>query len=158
MSNGPADKQPLGDFVTRCEDNGRIRLPSNWLHFFTHDLGDKKVFITSLEGEIIRIYPESIWRANLALFRTLHAEAAKVKKVLSLANHYGTESALEAHGKVLVKPELRSKLAIAGADVVGSGVDGVIHIHLKAGHDNEIAKNLVGATDVADELAILGVL
>ena len=156
MSNGASDKQPLGDFVTRCEDNGRIRLPSPWLHFFTHDLKDNKVFATSIDGTTIRIYPESIWRANLALFRTLNAQSPDVKRILTLANHFGTESTLESHGKILIKPELRIKLAVAGADVVGGGMDGVIHVHRKAEQDTIIDNYLIGATDAVQNLTLLG--
>ena len=142
--------------MTRCENNGRIRLPSSWLHFFTHDLKDNKVFSTSIDGITIRIYPESIWRANLALFGTLKAQADEVKRILTLANHFGTESSLESHGKILIKPELRIKLAVAGSDVVGGGIDGVIHVHRKAEQDTIIDNYLIGATDAVQNLTLLG--
>ena len=156
MSNGSVNKQPLGDFVTRCEDNGRIRLPSNWLHFFTHDLDDTKVFCTSLDGATIRVYPESIWRANLSLFEELSDQSPDVERILTLANHFGTESNLETHGKILVKPELRNKLAIVGGDIVGSGKKGVIHVHRKADHDALINSILPVAPDAVRNLTSLG--
>jgi len=156
MSPEALEKQPLGNVVTRCEENGRIRLPGNWLHFFTHDLGAKKVFTTSLDGSTIRVYPEEIWRANLARFKTLPAQSADVKRILTLANHFGVESTLETHGKVLIKQELRNKLAIAGSDVVLSGVGGVIHVTRKTDHDELIDSCLAVAADAVQNLTLLG--
>jgi len=150
------EKHPLGDFTTRCEENGRIRLPSPWIHFITHDLEDNKVFSTSLDGTTIRVYPESIWRANLALFQKLNTQSADVQRVLRLANHFGTESAIENHGKILIKPELRNKLAIVGTEVVGNGANGVIFVHRKADHDTLINNDLTAAPDAVQNLTLLG--
>jgi DNA-binding transcriptional regulator/RsmH inhibitor MraZ len=155
MSTGLVNRQPLGDFVTRCEDNGRIRLPSTWLHYFTHDLEDNKVFSTSLDGATIRIYPESIWRANLSLFEELSDQSPDVERILTLANHFGTESTLEAHGKILIKPELRNRLQIIGNDIVGSGKKGVIHVHRKNDHDTLIDSILPLAMDAVQNLTRL---
>ena len=150
------EKHPLGDFTTRCEENGRIRLPSPWIHFFTHDLEDNKVFSTSLDGTTIRVYPESIWRANLALFQKLNAQSADVQRILRIANHFGAESAIETHGKILIKPELRNKLAIVGTEVVGTGANGVIFVHRKADHDTLINNDLTVAPDAVQNLTLLG--
>lgn len=153
---GPADKQPLGNFDTRCDDKGRIRIPASWLHFFTHDLKDNKVFCTSLDGSVIRIYPESIWRYNLALFEDLADQSAEVEQLLNLANHYGVESDLDSNGRILVNSELRSELALLGDAVVGTGKKGVIHIYRKADHDALIRNAKSAAPDVIRNLTRLG--
>ena len=150
------EKHPLGSFTTRCEENGRIRISSPWIHFFTHDLKDNKVFSTSLDGTTIRVYPESIWRANLALFQKLNAQSADVQRVLRLANHFGAESAIENHGKILIKPELRNKLGIVGTDVVGTGANGVIFVHRKADHDSLITGDLPDAPGAVLNLTLAG--
>jgi len=155
MIVSPANRQPLGNFATRCEENGRIRLPTNWLHYFTHDLEDNKVFSTSLDGATIRVYPESIWRANLALFEELSDQSEDVEKILTLANHYGTESNLEAHGKVLISPELRNHLNLPGSDVVGTGKKGVIHVHRKIDHSSLIESILPQANAAIQNLTRL---
>jgi DNA-binding transcriptional regulator/RsmH inhibitor MraZ len=156
MGIGSAGKQPLGNFDTRCDDKGRIRLPMSWLHFFTHDLNDKKVFCTSLDGTTIRIYPESIWRANLALFEELSDQSPDVERILTLANHYGTESDLDVHGKVLINSDLRTELALLGDAVVGTGKKGVIHVYRKADHDALIKNIKTLAPDAIQNLTRLG--
>jgi MraZ protein len=149
-------RQPLGNFDTRCDEKGRIRLPANWLHFFTHDLNDKKVFCTSLDGAVIRIYPESIWRTNLTLFEELSDQSAEVERILTLANHYGTESELDANGRVLINSELRTELALLGDAVVGTGKKGVIHVYRKSEHDALIKNLKAAAPDAIQTLTRLG--
>lgn len=149
-------RYPLGNFDTRCDDKGRIRLPANWLHFFTHDLNDKRVFSTSLDGTSIRVYPESIWRANLSLFEDLSDQSPDIERILTLANHYGTESDLDVNGRILISSELRTKLALLGDSVVGTGKKGVIHIHRKADHDAIITNYLADAPAAIQNLTRLG--
>lgn len=153
---GSVNRQPLGNFDTRCDEKGRIRLPANWLHFFTHDLNDKKVFCTSLDGTIIRIYPESIWRTNLSLFEELSDQSPDVERILTLANHYGTESELDANGRILINAELRKEMELVGDAVVGTGKKGVIHVYRKAEHDALIKNLKAVAPDAIQNLTRLG--
>jgi DNA-binding transcriptional regulator/RsmH inhibitor MraZ len=122
-------KQPLGNFETRCDEKGRVRLPSSWVHFFTHELKDNRVFTTSFGDNVIRIYPESIWRFNLELFERQSDFSEDVESVLNLANHYGAQTELDANGRVLIDPGLRAELALLGDQVVGTGKKGVIHVY-----------------------------
>ena len=156
MVKGPASKQPLGNFDTRCDDKGRIRLPASWLHFFTHDLNDKKVFCTSLDGTVIRIYPESIWRFNLSLFEELSDQSPDVERILTLANHYGTESDLDANGRIMINSELRTELELVGDTVVGTGKKGVVHVYRKSDHDALIKNFKAVAPDAVQNLTRLG--
>ncbi|MBI2685352.1 MAG: hypothetical protein HYX27_03475 [Acidobacteria bacterium] len=156
MVKGPANRQPLGNFDTRCDEKGRIRLPATWLHFFTHDLSDKKVFCTSLDGTVIRIYSESIWRSNLSLFEELSDQSPDVERLLALANHYGTESDLDSNGRVLINNELRTELGLVGDAVVGTGKKGVIHIYRKVDHDALIMNAKSAAAEAIQNLTRLG--
>lgn len=151
-----AAKQPLAKFETRCDDKGRIRIPGNWLHFFTHDLKDNKVFATSLDGSVIRIYPESIWRYNLALFEEASDHSSEVEHILNLANHYGTETDLDANGRILINSDLRAELGLLGDLVVGIGKKGVIHVYRKADHEALIRNAKSVAPDVIQTLTRLG--
>lgn len=149
-------KQPLGNFDTRCDEKGRIRLPSSWLHFFTHDLGEKKVFCTSLDGSVIRIYPESIWRFNLNLFEELSDQSPDVEQLLTLANHFGSESELDSTGRILIGPELRKEMSLLGDEVVGTGKKGVVHIYRKSDHDALIKNLKAMAPNAIQNLTRLG--
>ena len=144
FANEAAKQQPLSKFETRCDDKGRIRLPANWLHFFTHILKDTKVFCTSLDGTTIRIYGESLWRENLAIFEQNSDLSTEVEHIITLANHYGSESDLDATGRILISSELRTELNLLGDVVVGTGRKGVIHLHQKADYANLISNAKLG--------------
>jgi DNA-binding transcriptional regulator/RsmH inhibitor MraZ len=149
-------RQPLGNFDTRCDEKGRIRLPSNWLHFITHELKDNTVFTTSLDGQVILIYPESIWRHNLGIFEQQTEFSEDVEQILTMANHYGVESALDANGRVLIKSELRADLGLVGDIVVGTGKYGVVHMYRQADYLARIAAARQASPDATSRLRKLG--
>jgi len=80
--------------------------------------GDKKksvrvdVFITSLDGKEIKIYPISEWER---VERTLADKSSdgnsldgkRKNKILFLANHFGAEQSLDNQGRILVPVPLR---------------------------------------------------
>ena len=97
------NRQPLGNFDTRCDDKGRIRLPGAWLHFFTHELKDNRVFCTSLDGIVIRVYAESIWRCNLALLEEASAHSEEVEALLDTCAERDLAVHAGPFGKALLK-------------------------------------------------------
>ncbi|MBM3786384.1 MAG: hypothetical protein FJW30_18650 [Acidobacteria bacterium] len=149
-------RQPLGTFETRCDDKGRIRLPSDWLHFFQHDLKDTRIFCTSLDAKVLRIYPESIWRGNLALLdmQTEHAQFSEA--IQTVADHYGVSSVLDSNGRILVKTELREAMGLLGELVIGTGRRGVVHVHKKAEHAQLLASATLASADAIATLTRLG--
>jgi MraZ protein len=95
------------------DEKGRIKLPTA-IHKFINDLGDQTVFITSLDGHTIRIYPISLWIQNEKLFNDIGPDAEGAAYTQFLANEYGLESAIDTQGRALIKQNLREKLALAG--------------------------------------------
>ena len=51
----------------RVDDKGRLKLPAEFLEYLKK-LGVDKVFITTVDRELARIYPISVWKANEFLF------------------------------------------------------------------------------------------
>ena len=51
----------------RVDEKGRLKLPSEFLEYLKK-LGVDKVFITTLDRELARIYPISVWKANENFF------------------------------------------------------------------------------------------
>jgi len=152
-----AARQPLGSFETRCDEKGRIRLPSEWLHFIAHDLKDTRVFCTSLDSaSTIRIYPESIWRYNLALFEQQLELAAEVDALLTNADYYGVLSTPDTSGRVLIKAELRARMELLGDLVVGTGKRGVIHVYRKTDHQALLVAAAQAVPDAIQKLTRAG--
>ena len=60
MPGGPPH-QDMYDL--KLDDRARLKLPADWVQFF-NSLGEKTLFVTSLDDRIGRIYPMSVWREN----------------------------------------------------------------------------------------------
>src|SRR5438445_469324 len=50
----------------KLDDKGRLKLPAVFLEYFG-ELGEKKLFVTSINRRTAQIYPTSVWRKNKKL-------------------------------------------------------------------------------------------
>ena len=57
----PKIDPPLGMYPGRLDDRGRLKLPANFLQYFA-DLGETRLFVTSLDRRIARLYTIPAWR------------------------------------------------------------------------------------------------
>lgn len=85
---------------------------------------DKKLFITSVDGKKVGIFPVAVWRANLKKSHPTDREA--LKSVSTLANDLGTEEKMDSQGRVTLNSELRAAL--------GLGDKSVLHLVSVKGH------------------------
>jgi MraZ protein len=78
------------------------------------------VFVTSLSGEDVRIYPMPVWlaiEAKLARVPTTHPARLKF---FDHVNYFGQTAAFDGQGRVLIHPRLRDAAGMAGeVDVFG---------------------------------------
>ena len=63
----PVVEPPHSIAQARVDEKGRLKLPSEFLEYLKK-LGVDKVFITTLDRQLARIYPISVWKANENLF------------------------------------------------------------------------------------------
>jgi MraZ protein len=102
-----------GSAPARIDDKGRLKVPT----LFRADIQDRKgpdVFVTSLTGACVQIYPMSTWleveRKILAMPGTHPARI----KFLDRVNYFGQTSELDAQGRIVVPPLLRTSASIVG--------------------------------------------
>jgi MraZ protein len=82
-------------------------MPASYLRVFTERWG-RSVYITSLTGDCARIYPMAEWGTiedRLVMLPTM--DPAR-RKFLDRTNYYGQGGELDAQGRVLIHPLLRS--------------------------------------------------
>ncbi|MCS7315646.1 MAG: hypothetical protein RMI94_10565 [Bryobacterales bacterium] len=101
---------PDGAYPTRLDDRGRLRLPVAFVRYFDR-LAEKKLFVTSLDGLSVRIYPIATWRKTREFLAT-HREDPAAADLLFLANHYGANAEMDPQGRILIHEELRRTLAL----------------------------------------------
>lgn len=107
---------PRGIFPARVDEKGRLKLPTIFQQFLGR-MGEEKVFITSLDLRIARIYPISVWKENEILFQSATDDPDGASDVAFIANDMGADSELDSQGRVLMPSELRRMLAIENQPV-----------------------------------------
>ena len=102
-----------GSAPARIDDKGRLKVPT----IFRTVIQDQKgpdVFVTSLTGECVRIYPMSVWLdVERKLLEGSRNHPARLK-FLDRVNYYGQSSELDVQGRIVIPPSLRDNATIVG--------------------------------------------
>jgi len=137
-SNGVLSVEPPHSIAqARVDDKGRLKLPSEFLEYLKK-LGVDKVFITTVDLELARIYPISVWKSNENLFDNAGDLAETAEDVAYIAKHFGGDSEIDAQGRVLVPTELRRRLGLEAAPVWLDCYHGRINIASKTVHEGRL--------------------
>ncbi len=119
---------PDGTYPAKLDEKGRLKLPATFQRYF-EKLAEKKLFVTSLDGRIGTIYPISVWRANMNVLENLIDEAETADDVLLIANELGSDTEVDAQGRVLIHPDLRRALGIENQPVKLVPIKGRIDVY-----------------------------
>jgi MraZ protein len=108
-----------GHEVTRIDDKGRLKVPNVFRSSLESKYG-REVFLTSLSGEDVRIYPMPVWidiEEKLGKMPSTHPSRLRF---LDRVNYYGQAAELDAQGRVLIPARLRETATMSGdVDVLG---------------------------------------
>ena len=121
---------PRGIHDARVDEKGRLKLPGNFQDFL-NGLGEKKVFITSLDSRTARIYPTSVWKENEKLLAESIDDPESAEDIAFMANELGDDSELDAQGRVLINTKLRRLLSLESQPVWLECYQGGINIYNK---------------------------
>ena len=102
-----------GSASTRIDDKGRLKIPSIFRSVI-QDRHGADVFVTSLTGECVLIYPLQEWVALEQRLLDLPEQLPERLKFLELVNYFGQEGELDSQGRVLIPTLIRSEAEIAG--------------------------------------------
>lgn len=108
-----------GNSPAKIDDKGRLKVPSGFRALVEQEFGTD-LFVTSLSGECVRIYPMKVWneieKKLAAVPSTLPARARFFDRV----NYYGQVAELDKQGRVLIHQRLRESAEMNGeVDVLG---------------------------------------
>jgi MraZ protein len=108
-----------GNSPARIDDKGRLKIPNAFRALLETKHG-RELFLTSLTGEYVRIYPMPVWldtEAKLAAMPTTHPSRLRF---LDRVNYFGQAAELDAQGRVLIPVRLREAATMNGdVDVLG---------------------------------------
>ena len=108
-----------GSALAKIDDKGRLKVPNIFRTVLETKYG-RELFLTSLTGEYVRIYPMPVWmeiELKLAAMPSTHPARLRY---LDRVNYSGQVSEVDAQGRILVPPRLRDSATISGeVDVLG---------------------------------------
>lgn len=107
---------PRGTLNGRVDDKGRLKLPAAVVQYL-EKLGERKVFITTLNVSTALIYPISVWKETEKILQEAGEDAEARGDIAMVANHYGEDVEIDGQGRVLVPTTLRRDLELEKDDV-----------------------------------------
>ena len=79
-----------------------------------HDQEGSGVFVTSLTGECVRIYPMAVWMEIEGKLLEMPGNHPQRLKFLDRVNYYGQTIELDGQGRVVIPAHLRESASIVG--------------------------------------------
>jgi MraZ protein len=108
-----------GNHAAKIDDKGRLKIPNAFRALIEKQHG-KDLFVTSLTGESVRIYPMPVWLAlEEKLARVPSAHPSRLK-YFDRVNYYGQTAQIDSQGRVVIHARLRESAGMTGdVDVFG---------------------------------------
>jgi len=108
-----------GNYSAKIDDKGRLKIP-NAFRAFVVDQHGSGLYVTSLTGDSVRIYPMPVWLGLEERLRAMPSTHPARLKFLDRVNYFGQLSEFDGQGRVSLPPRLRSSAGMAGeVDVLG---------------------------------------
>ena len=125
-----------GNAPAKIDDKARLKIPTGFRSVLEGQYG-RDVFVTSLTGESVRIYPMPVWieiERKLAQIPSTHPSRLRF---FSRVNYYGQTAEVDNQGRVLIHTRLREAAGMAGeVDVFG------LYDHLEVWNHDRFASKL----------------
>jgi MraZ protein len=102
-----------GNYTAKIDQKGRLKVPNAFRRYMQEKHG-AEVYVTSLTGENVRIYPLAEWESIEQRLALLPSMDPARRRFLDRTNYYGQQAELDAQGRVLVHPLLRKSASVVG--------------------------------------------
>jgi MraZ protein len=108
-----------GHEQARIDEKGRLKVPNVFRSLLESKYG-RELFLTSLSGEYVRVYPMPVWLEIEEKLGKMPSTHPSRLRFLDRVNFFGQAVELDTQGRVLIPARLRETAAIAGdVDVLG---------------------------------------
>ncbi len=98
------------------DKKGRLKFPSLALQYWRSQ-GNPKLFVTSLDRKVGRVYAAADWWKKVAVLSTPGPNAAKANGPLFHAIDLGEEVEIDSEGRVLLPSNMRRELGLEDSQV-----------------------------------------
>jgi len=108
-----------GNAPARIDDKGRLKLPNAFRSALEGKYG-RELFLTSVSGEHVRIYPMPVWLEIESKLGQMPSTHPSRLRYLDRINYFGSVADLDSQGRVLIPVRLRESATMSGdVDVLG---------------------------------------
>ena len=108
-----------GNAPARIDEKWRLKVPSAFKSLLESKYG-RDLFLTSLTGEYVRIYPMPVWLDLEQKLSALPSTNPSRLRFLERVNYFGQMGELDTQGRVLIPVRLREAATMSGdVDVLG---------------------------------------
>jgi MraZ protein len=108
-----------GSSPARIDDKGRLKVPNAFRSLLESRYG-RELFLTSLTGEYVRVYPLPVWLEIEEKLGQMPSTHPSRLRFLDRVNYFGHPGELDVQGRVLIPARLRDSATMIGdVDVLG---------------------------------------
>jgi len=102
-----------GHCPATVDGKGRLKIPVLFKTFLDENFG-VDFYVTSIDGQFVRIYPFPVWRDIEEKLKTQPSMNKAVKKFLDRTNYFGQMAHADSQGRILIPAALRDSAAMQG--------------------------------------------
>jgi MraZ protein len=102
-----------GNHPARIDDKGRLKIPNGFRTFIESQFG-VELFVTSIDGERVLLYPMARWVEIERKLAALPSTSPAKVRFLEQVNFYGQVVTLDKQGRAVMPQMLRVSAGMAG--------------------------------------------
>ena len=121
-----------GSAPAKIDDKGRLKIPTAFRRGLQERYG-RQVYITSVVGESVLVYPLQVWQEIEARLAALPSTDRTKQRFLERVSYYGQQAQMDAQGRVVLPQILRESAEMSGEVVVSARLD-----HLEVGNHDRL--------------------
>jgi DNA-binding transcriptional regulator/RsmH inhibitor MraZ len=130
----PAVESPRAILSARVDDKGRLDVPKE-LVAYLESAGITKLFITTTDKRMGRIYPDEVWKHNEKVFLEARNKPG-IKRLAFLSRVHGDSGAVDKAGRLLLPAKMREALNLTTRQTVWLELhNGVVNILTQSVYD-----------------------
>jgi MraZ protein len=108
-----------GNYAAKIDEKGRLKIPNAFRGLIEGTHG-KELFVTSITGEYVRIYPMPVWLEYEEKIAAVPSTHPARLKLFDRVNYFGQTAEFDQQGRVLIHSRLRESAGMTGeVDVFG---------------------------------------
>jgi MraZ protein len=102
-----------GNYPATVDAKGRLKIPTAFKTFLDENYG-QDYYVTSIDGQSVRIYPFPAWRELEEKLSALPSMNKSRRKLLDRVNYWGHSVRMDALGRILIPSQLRESAGTRG--------------------------------------------